>query len=122
MYAVAGSTARDVERYSEYQKEKELLLPCGSSFVIKGADVNPDDAELLDVSLKQTGATLLEDLKEDTALEVHQHKELAQLAESLDAEGVAVGLNRRVIPRPEWNRVIVNEGDKIEIIAPFAGG
>jgi sulfur carrier protein len=39
-----------------------------------------------------------------------------------DAEGVAVGLNRRVIPRPEWNRVIVNEGDKIEIIAPFAGG
>ena len=39
-----------------------------------------------------------------------------------DAEGVAVGLNRRVIPRPEWERVNVNEGDEIEIIAPFAGG
>jgi len=39
-----------------------------------------------------------------------------------DAEGVAVGLNRRVIPRCEWERVNVNEGDEVEIIAPFAGG
>ena len=39
-----------------------------------------------------------------------------------DAEGVAVGLNRRVIPRPEWDLTNVNEGDEVEIIAPFAGG
>ena len=39
-----------------------------------------------------------------------------------DSKGVAVGLNRRVIPRPEWNRIRVAEGDEVEIIAPFAGG
>ena len=38
------------------------------------------------------------------------------------SKGVAVGLNRRVIPRPEWNRIRVAEGDEVEIIAPFAGG
>ena len=39
-----------------------------------------------------------------------------------DSKGVAVGLNRRVIPRPKWSRIKVAEGDEVEIIAPFAGG
>ena len=39
-----------------------------------------------------------------------------------DTKGIAVGLNRRVIPRPEWGRTRVTEGDEVEIIAPFAGG
>ena len=39
-----------------------------------------------------------------------------------DSKGVAVGLNRRVIPRPKWSRIEVAEGDEVEIIAPFAGG
>ena len=39
-----------------------------------------------------------------------------------DTKGIAVGLNQRVIPRPEWDRTRVTEGDEVEIIAPFAGG
>jgi sulfur carrier protein len=39
-----------------------------------------------------------------------------------DSKGVAVGLNRRVIPRPKWRLIKVAEGDEVEIIAPFAGG
>lgn len=37
-------------------------------------------------------------------------------------EAVAVGINRRVIPRREWHNTRVDEGDDIEIIAPLAGG
>ena len=37
-------------------------------------------------------------------------------------DGIAVGLNRRVVPRAEWDKVLIQEGDEVEIIAPFAGG
>ena len=37
-------------------------------------------------------------------------------------EAVAVGINRRVIPRHEWHNTCIDEGDDIEIIAPLAGG
>ena len=39
-----------------------------------------------------------------------------------DSKGVAVSLNRRVIPRRKWSHIKVAEGDEVEIIAPFAGG
>ena len=48
--------------------------------------------------------------------------DLVAIEAGRDAEGVAVGLNRRVIPRPEWKGINVDEGDEVEIIAPFAGG
>jgi sulfur carrier protein len=39
-----------------------------------------------------------------------------------DAKAVAVAINRAVVPRKEWSAVQVQEGDDIEIIAPFHGG
>lgn len=39
-----------------------------------------------------------------------------------DAKAVAVAINRAVVPRKEWSAVHVQEGDDIEIIAPFHGG
>ncbi len=39
-----------------------------------------------------------------------------------DAKAVAVALNRAMIPRKEWRAVQVQEGDDIEIVAPFHGG
>lgn len=39
-----------------------------------------------------------------------------------DAKAVAVARNRTVVPRKEWSAVLVQEGDDIEIIAPFHGG
>ena len=41
---------------------------------------------------------------------------------SEDQTGIAVGLNRSVVPRAEWDKVLIEEGDEVEIIAPFAGG
>ena len=37
-------------------------------------------------------------------------------------EGIAVGLNRSVVARAAWDDVKVDDGDVVEIIAPFAGG
>ena len=39
-----------------------------------------------------------------------------------DAKAVAVALNRAMIPRKEWSAVQVQEGDDVEIVAPFHGG
>ncbi|MFQ5742192.1 MAG: sulfur carrier protein ThiS [Acidobacteriota bacterium] len=47
---------------------------------------------------------------------------VTQYAGTEDREGIAVGINRNVIPRDEWDAVRIQDGDEIEIIAPFAGG
>lgn len=39
-----------------------------------------------------------------------------------DHAGVAVGIDRQVVPRADWDKVMVDDGDEVEIIAPFAGG
>lgn len=39
-----------------------------------------------------------------------------------DLDGIAVGVNREVVERDAWGRHTVEEGDEVEIIAPFAGG
>jgi GTPase SAR1 family protein len=102
LYTVEGSMARDVKSYSDFPREDELLMPCGSSFVIDHAEASREDEDLLLVHLKQTGATLLEDLRlsvgssafkdlrEEMVLEVHQHPALAALHQSLEAAGTAV--------------------------------
>ena len=39
-----------------------------------------------------------------------------------DHDGVAVGIDRQVVSRTDWDKVMVDDGDEVEIIAPFAGG
>ncbi len=36
--------------------------------------------------------------------------------------GIAVAVNGAVVPRREWPRHVIREGDLIEIVKPFAGG
>ncbi len=55
----------------------------------------------------ETGATLLLSLTEELAL---------------PAQGVAVAVNNRMIPRAEWNSRTLNEGDSIVIIKAACGG
>ena len=57
-----GSSARDVRRYSHFQEgyavpEDERLLPCGTAFHIKSADII---GEVLMVSLRQTDDILIQ--------------------------------------------------------------
>lgn len=35
---------------------------------------------------------------------------------------VAVARNSEVVPRSEWDSTALSEGDKVEILAPVAGG
>eukprot|EP01044_Picomonas_judraskeda_P008952 COSAG03_NODE_1059_length_4930_cov_437.439661_2_plen_509_part_00 len=57
-----GSSARDVRRYSHFQlgfsvPEDERLLPCGTAFLVKSADLVAEN--LLMVSLRQTDDVLI---------------------------------------------------------------
>lgn len=49
---------------------------------------------------------------------------IAQIIQSLNikADGSAVALNWSVVPKKELDKVIVNDGDEIEIIRAVAGG
>ena len=38
------------------------------------------------------------------------------------ALGVAVAVNGTVVPRRDWARQALADGDRIEIVKPFAGG
>lgn len=40
----------------------------------------------------------------------------------LDARYLAVELNRRVIPRAEHGRVVLSDGDQVEIVTLVGGG
>ena len=42
----------------------------------------------------------------------------------LDPErrGIAVAVNGAVVPRQEWPRRAIRDGDLVEIVKPFAGG
>ena len=37
-------------------------------------------------------------------------------------EGIAIAVNGRVVRRSAWGETPVNEGDRIEIVAPMQGG
>ncbi|HWU61301.1 MAG TPA: sulfur carrier protein ThiS [Ensifer sp.] len=49
---------------------------------------------------------------------------LADLLATLDYEGdwLATAVNGDLVPRTERNRVTLNDGDRIEILAPKQGG
>jgi thiamine biosynthesis protein ThiS len=40
----------------------------------------------------------------------------------INARQVAVALNGEVVPRSEWARVSVNEGDMVEVVRAVGGG
>ncbi len=39
-----------------------------------------------------------------------------------DRPGIAVAVNATVIPRPEWGKVRLQPGDRVEIVHAVAGG
>lgn len=90
LYRIAASTARSIKLYSRYPREDEHLLPCGSSFVVQKLEANADDPSLLEVTLKQTGTTLLDTATQEKELALHRHRDLARLARSLAAAEASV--------------------------------
>ncbi|MCY4036435.1 MAG: sulfur carrier protein ThiS [bacterium] len=36
--------------------------------------------------------------------------------------GVAVAVNREIVPRSEWNQALLAEGDRVEILEAAQGG
>ena len=44
------------------------------------------------------------------------------LALALPSEGVALALNRQVVPRREWRNRALSEDDRIEIVRAVGGG
>jgi sulfur carrier protein len=47
---------------------------------------------------------------------------LADLGVEDRARGVAVALNGEIIPRAEWQRVRVDDGDRVEALSAMQGG
>ncbi|WP_300812077.1 sulfur carrier protein ThiS [uncultured Bacteroides sp.] len=49
---------------------------------------------------------------------------LLQLAEQLQLppQGVAIAVNNRMIPRPQWDGHVLQEGDRLVIIKAACGG
>jgi sulfur carrier protein len=41
---------------------------------------------------------------------------------SIDARGIAIAVNERLVPRTRWSSVIIQKGDRIEIIHAVEGG
>jgi sulfur carrier protein len=40
----------------------------------------------------------------------------------MDLKYIAVAVNRDFIPRSEYDKIIIKEGDDVEIVSPQAGG
>jgi sulfur carrier protein len=40
----------------------------------------------------------------------------------INARQVAVALNGEVVPRSEWTRVTINDGDTVEVVRAVGGG
>jgi sulfur carrier protein len=49
---------------------------------------------------------------------------VAQLVDAVceRTRGVAVALDREVVPRSSWSRVVVTDGSVVEVVAAAAGG
>ncbi len=39
-----------------------------------------------------------------------------------ESRGVAVAVNEQVVPRSEWGRTELKDGDRIELVEPVQGG
>lgn len=57
-------------------------------------------------------------LEEDTTLE----ELVRDTAGDPGASGIAVAHNRQVIPRARWKSTVLEDGDRVEVVAPFQGG
>ena len=51
-------------------------------------------------------------------------KTVAELAaeQKLPEKGVAIAISNNMVPRTEWNKRLLNEGDDIVILKAFCGG
>lgn len=47
---------------------------------------------------------------------------LKNLNIDIQRKGIAIAINGEIIPKPEWNKTKVKEGDKIEIVHIVFGG
>jgi len=47
---------------------------------------------------------------------------VARIIGDSDRQGIAAAVNGEVVPRQDWERTRVDDGDEVEVIAPFAGG
>ena len=47
---------------------------------------------------------------------------LAELGVEERARGVAVAVNGEIVPRTEWQRVRVDDGDRVEALSAMQGG
>ena len=47
---------------------------------------------------------------------------LADLGVEYRARGVAVAVNGEIVPRTEWQRVRVDDGDRVEALSAMHGG
>lgn len=58
--------------------------------------------------------------KQVTAKDRSIHGLIAQ--EKLNANGVALAINEKVIPKSRWDQVILSAGDRVEFFSVVAGG
>jgi sulfur carrier protein len=56
--------------------------------------------------------------------EIDENLNIAQLIEVLEykVKGFAVAINMTFIPIAEYENIVINEGDKIDILSPVQGG
>ena len=47
---------------------------------------------------------------------------LEQLGFKTDVKGIAIAVNLSVIPRSEWESMLINTGDEVEVIGAQQGG
>ena len=61
-----------------------------------------------------------------SALELGEGRTVADVVEQVAARrstrGTAVALNGEVVPKGDWDSVMVNEGDRIEVLRAIGGG
>jgi sulfur carrier protein len=50
------------------------------------------------------------------------HAALAQLSLNSESRHVAIAVNETVVPRTAWDRVSLQDNDRVEIITAVAGG
>lgn len=57
-------------------------------------------------------------------VEISQESTLVQLTEQLQlpAQGVAIAVNNKMIPRAEWEQFVLHENDRLVIIKAACGG
>ena len=67
----------------------------------------------MNIVVNNTAYSFAENASLDTVIEELQVSE---------TKGVALALNETIIPRSEWEKTVLSDGDKIIIIGAVAGG